>query len=214
MLKLRILTALVLAPLVVAAIYLAPFAGYAATFAVITAAAAWEWAALIGCRTIPARALYTLAYLALAGGLYLVPALWLPLMCGAAVFWIYALIRVVGFDPERTLSGVQISDAFYGLLAIGGAFAALMALRSLPDGAHWVMLALLSVWLADVGAYFAGRRFGRRKLLAKVSPGKSWEGVFGGLAAVLLVVLVVLALWGQPRLGWWVPVLPLLVLFS
>ena len=213
-LKARVLTALVLAPLVVAAIYLAPLWLYAVVFGLITAAAAWEWAALVGCATIAARAVYTLSYAALAAVIFAVPALWVPLLIGAVVFWMYALYRVLAFDPAAAGGQFRPADALYGLLAIGGAYAALIVLRALPDGANWVMLALASVWLADVGAYFAGKQFGRRKLLAKVSPGKSWEGVLGGMLAVLLVVVAVLVLRGEAQIARWLPVLAVLVLVS
>ena len=64
---------------------------------------------------------------------------------------------------------------------------ALVVLHSRPDqGPHWVLFLLVLVWVADSGAFFAGRQFGRTKLAPKVSPGKTWEGVFGALIACAL----------------------------
>jgi len=70
----------------------------------------------------------------------------------------------------------------------------------LPDGAQWVLFALVLVWVADIGAYFCGRRFGRVRLAPQVSPAKTWEGVFG---AMLLSALVAIAgaLWFHLPLG-------------
>jgi phosphatidate cytidylyltransferase len=59
-------------------------------------------------------------------------------------------------------------------------------LRSLPDGEWWVLLILPAVWLADSGAFFVGRRFGRRALVPRLSPKKTWEGYFGGIMAAIL----------------------------
>lgn len=214
MLKTRILTALILAPLVIAAIYLGSPLVFALVFAAITAAAALEWAALIGLKGPAQQGVYGVAYLAVAATLFLVPALQQPLLLGSLAFWVYALIRVLTFRAHPQPVSRDWADAVFGLLAVGAAFAALLTLKALPDGAHWVLLALTSVWLADVGAYFAGKRFGRRKLLARVSPGKSWEGVIGGQLAVLLVVVTALQLWGQPMPWAWVLLLPLITLAS
>lgn len=213
MLKTRILTAVVLAPLVVAAIFLAPGWAYAALFAAVVAAGAWEWAALVGVQTLAERMVYLGVFLALALLLYLWPALHVPALVLAASFWLLALVRVLRFTGAERLNGTHWLDVVLGLVVVGGAYAALLTLRSQPDGASWVMLALLLVWLADIGAYFAGRAYGRRKLLPTVSPGKSWEGVMGGMAVTLLVVLGILAWWGV-ALAPWLLALPLLVLVS
>lgn len=213
MLKTRLLTALVLAPLVVAAIYWAPYWLYALVFLGVTAAGAWEWGKLVGLHT-PAQQLgHLLLFLVLAAAMYFEPALQVPLMGLAACFWLLALVRVLKFTGQESLAGADWLDAGLGLVVVGGAFAALLTLRSQIQGPHWVMLALLLVWLADIGAYFAGRRFGRRKLLPTVSPGKTWEGVAGGMLVTLLVVLGALALWEQP-LQPWIWAVPLLVLVS
>lgn len=213
MLKTRVLTALVLAPLVVAAIYWAPLWLYGMLFLGVTAAGAWEWGMLVGLRRSGPRIIYLALYLILAAGLYMQPALWLPLLVAAAGFWVWGLVRVLRFTGTEALDGIDWLDAGLGLVVVAGAYAALLTLRTQPDGAHWVMLALLLVWLADIGAYFAGRRFGSRKLAPAVSPGKSWEGVIGGMAVTLVVVLGALALWRQPLLPWLLA-LPVLVLVS
>ena len=67
---------------------------------------------------------------------------------------------------------------------------ALVRLRlAVPDGAQWTLFVLLLVWVADIGAFFSGRRFGRIRLAPEVSPGKTWEGVLGGIAVSALVAI-------------------------
>ncbi len=213
MLKTRVLTALVLAPLIVATIYLAPMWFYALLFALATAAAAYEWAALVGLDRGLTQWTYTFSFALLAVVIYWYPPLRPLLLWAAAAFWLLALVRVLRFSGSERLSGINVVDAVLGLVVIGGSFAALLELRAGSTGAHWVMLSLLLVWLADIGAYFAGRKFGRRKLLPPVSPGKTWEGVYGGMLATIVVIGGALLLWQQSILAWLVA-LPLLVLLS
>lgn len=62
---------------------------------------------------------------------------------------------------------------------------------------------MVLAWGADIGAYFAGKTFGKRKLAPRVSPGKSWEGFYGGLVASLLITLVVCSRAGRVNVGCW-----------
>ena len=75
------------------------------------------------------------------------------------------------------------------------------------DGAQWVLFALVLVWVADIGAYFCGRRFGRVRLAPQVSPGKTWEGVFGGMLLSALVAIAG-ALWFHLPLGTFLAAVP------
>ncbi len=97
-----------------------------------------------------------------------------------------------------------------GLLVLVPAWAALVVLHSRFDHGYFVLLAFI-IWGADTGAYFAGRAFGKRKLAPNVSPGKSWEGVIGGLLVALLAALVA-TYWLTPLGGY--PAFFLLVLLT
>jgi len=92
------------------------------------------------------------------------------------------------FAPRRVSPWAA---AAAGVLALVPSWLALVRLRlTLPDGAQWVLFALVLVWVADIGAFFFGRLFGRIRLAPTVSPGKTWEGLLGGVAVSMLVAII------------------------
>jgi len=191
MLKLRILSALVLIPLVVWALFAWPTPAFAALLGVFILVGGWEWTALAGIRAVASRGLYV-ALLAVAGmALFLTPAWIRPLLALAVMFWLWVFIEHVAF---RDLKAGFLAS-FPGKL-LGGFFVLLpawivpLSLRELPDGKWLTLFLMVVVWGADTGAYFAGHRWGRHKLAPLVSPGKSWEGVGGGLVTVVILALV------------------------
>jgi len=135
-----------------------------------------------------------LAYLAVAAALIAAvvamrgSAFAWALVIGTCAWWLLVLVWIkrypTGFDathPSRWLT------AGAGLLVVPGTIAAVTLLHGASDGALRLLFAFVLVWAADVGAYFAGKSMGRNKLAPNVSPGKTWEGVFGGLALSLLI---------------------------
>jgi phosphatidate cytidylyltransferase len=94
----------------------------------------------------------------------------------------------------------KLGRLLLGVGWIGGCFVFMPLLRRLDDGLAWVFLLLALAWLADTGAYFAGRFLGRHKLYELVSPKKTWEGFFGGIIVTTIGVFVVRAV-GLPSLG-------------
>jgi len=211
-LRARIITALTLLPLVLAAIYLLPLAGFALVFLAVVAIAAHEWAALAGWSTQAARIGYVVALAPLAAVLWWVPPLREPLLVVSAAFWLLAMGVVLSY-PRSSGWLTRPLLAGSGWLVLLGAWTALLVVRDRPAGAHWLVWLFLLVWAADIGAYFAGRRFGRRKLAPAVSPGKTWEGAAGGAALALLItagLLVAAGAW-QPA---WLPVIGVLVVVS
>ena len=83
------------------------------------------------------------------------------------------------------------SKVLIGLLILLPAWQGLVLLKQWPLGNYLIVAVMVLVWGADIGAYFSGRAFGKRKLAPQVSPGKSWEGVLGGLLTCLLIALAV-----------------------
>ena len=187
MLKTRILTALVLGIVVLSVLFAMPPVAGVALVAVLMLAGAWEWSRFAGFAAAPARLGYVLAAGAVGALAWLSsgdwPA-WQWLMAAAALWWLVAFVwlALAPAHVNRTVA------AFAGLCTLVPAWVGLARLLLQPThGAAYMFYLLLVVWAADIGAYFAGRRFGRLKLAPQVSPNKTWEGIFGGLAGGLLV---------------------------
>jgi len=205
MLSTRIATALVLIPLVLAALFALPPLGWAVAALAAVAAAAVEWARLAGCERRGAAA-FAAVVVASGALLLLAPAAgfgargWPPAIavavCGIALaFWL-------GVAPQWLRANSSPASSFalcaIGFVVLMGAWVAVVQLQARSP---WLVLAALAiVWIADTAAYFAGRAFGRRKLAPAISPGKTWEGVYGGLGAVALYALALVPL--APRAGY------------
>lgn len=191
MLKQRVITALVLLAVFLPALFAPVAAPFLALTLALIAAAAWEWARLNGLAGAPALATGLLCA-ALCAGLWLggavarpLPALWL----GVSALWIaggaWLLRRGVAGWPRVPL----IARWCAGLAVLTAAWLAMAQAHGM--GVNFLLSVMALVWTADIGAYFAGRALGGRlthgaKLARNISPGKSWEGVFGGLLCVLV----------------------------
>lgn len=201
MLLQRIITAIILLPIALAGFFLLDGWAFALFIGAVVTLAGWEWARLAGHDSQPARIAYAALVALLIGGLYCLapqyPLLAPALLVAAAFWWPLALLLVVGYPASAAFWRPRGAALVIGLLILLPAWQGLVLLKQWPY-ANWLILAVMVlVWAADVGAYFAGKAFGRRKLAPKVSPGKSWEGFIGGLALSLALV-VGLGLW----LGW------------
>jgi phosphatidate cytidylyltransferase len=198
MLSTRILTAALALAVVLAALFLLRPLYFALLVLLVIAAAADEWARLA--RFAPlSRASFVGVVVVAALALLFAPAAgfargWPDAIvlgvCGVATaFWLLvATPWVVQRWPMRTGPALMIA----GFIVLLGAF---VALAELEARSPWLVLAAMAiVWIADTAAYFSGRAFGRRKLAPQVSPGKTWEGVYGALAAVAIYALALIPL--------------------
>jgi phosphatidate cytidylyltransferase len=161
---------------------------------------AWEWGRLVGWpRAVVWAYALVFALLALAGGGLFDAAGAMQIAQAAASWWLLAFIGVTRF-PWR-IPTVIVAAA--GLMALLPSWLLLAYLHNFsPNGPALVLSVLFIVWAADVGAFFCGRTFGRAKLAPKVSPGKTWEGVLGGLVGATSAASLA-GLWlGQSVLGW------------
>jgi len=201
MLKTRILTALVLVPCVLAALFALSPAAFAVVTLVVTGAAAREWGRLAGFGT-PRLPIFVVVTLLL--GLALLYPAWsgfgrgwgneiVLAVCGtSAVFW---LCVAPPWVVARWPTSSPLPMAFVGWVVLCGAWVAIVELQARSP---WLLLAAMAiVWIADTAAYFSGRTFGRRKLAPQVSPGKTWEGVYGALLAVGLYAVALVPLAGR-----------------
>ncbi|MCU5771306.1 phosphatidate cytidylyltransferase [Erwiniaceae bacterium BAC15a-03b] len=203
MLKSRLITAFILIPVVIAALFLLPPSGFMITILVVCMLAAWEWGQFAGFASRSQRIwLAVLCGLLLALMMLALPAyqhsLHLPVMTislwASLGWWLVALGLVLFYPTSAALwRQSRFLRLVFGILTIVPFFWGMLALRQYHydidhfAGAWWLLYVMLLVWGADSGAYMFGRLFGKHKLAPKVSPGKTWEGFFGGLLTSALI---------------------------
>lgn len=191
----RVATALLVIPAALIAVLALPTEGVALVFSIVAVAASLEWSRIAKPRRVAG---YGFA-LVVAGSLlvlWLVGSKWLGVLlilcAGSLVWWGIALVWIIRFERGRepaALDGV-ITRGIVGWLVIVPAWAGVVYLHASAEDGPWkVLFVLILVWAADIAAYFAGRKFGARRLAATTSPGKSVEGAFGGIAAVAVLGL-------------------------
>lgn len=193
MLKTRVITAVFLTIGFLAALFLASNIVWTLLTLTATLLGVWEWSKLI---KLHKQEMYFYLSLASAVGLFLVFSIdttfavyhdrvVFALLGLSALFWII-------FSPVWLISRKRITHkpvmGFLGLVLLLSTWVALNGLQSISP---WLLLGvLITVWLADSCAYFAGKRFGRHKLAPEISPGKTWEGVAGAMLAATVYGLV------------------------
>lgn len=187
----RILTAVVLIPLVVAAVLMLSWSWLGVIFGALVLAGTWEWTHLAGWST-PVRVTYVILMAAGMYGLSLADTSVIQVLMGLAVlWWLVAFVRVVQVQRGARLTLMPAPAwVLVGWLLLLPAWMSLVEIhRGSALGPELLLLLLVLVWLADIGAYFAGRAFGRHKLASDVSPGKTWEGVAGGAVTSMAVAV-------------------------
>lgn len=197
MLKQRIITALILVPLVLAAINYLPTSILALLFGLIILIGASEWAVMAGVRSVQIKFGYPLllAVLMLLSFTQLSESFSISTLFNIAlIWWFIAFLVMINLQTTNRLpkqhTGLYL---IIGILVLLPAWMSLLYLHGNEQlGPEWVFYLFAIIWTADTGAYFAGRAFGKHKLADKISPGKTWEGVLGGLVLVSFVALLCL----------------------
>ncbi|WP_321841562.1 phosphatidate cytidylyltransferase [Paraburkholderia bannensis] len=190
MLKTRVITAIVLLAVFLPVTLFAPVAAFGALIGLVVVFAAWEWA-----RLLKAGKVGSIVYAAIAAALVFASTRLesaRPLYQAAGIFWLVAGPYVLARKPVLAAGAWRAFLLAAGFILFAACWHALVAARAL--GVGFVLSLLLVVWLADIGAYFSGKAFGKHKLAPAISPGKTWEGAVGGWAAVMVVSVAALVL--------------------
>jgi phosphatidate cytidylyltransferase len=191
MLKQRVLTALILIPLVLAAIFALPARWFVLLLAIIFLGGCWEYRRLAGLFSHWAGYLLVLMQASIFVILFRHINHWntndLVYMSICCAAWLLMFFRLFfyrpGTHPDNAYRLVSFATA---IVSVTTGWFAIGWIRIHPDGSWLLLLLLLIVWSADTGAYFAGRAFGKRKLAPQISPGKTQAGLLGGLIAASL----------------------------
>ena len=186
-LKQRIITALWLVPLALIGFFYLQGVSYAMFIGAVIALGAWEWAALAGIKHQLGRVSYALVTCLALLLLYTQPMLAEPLMLMAMGWWLLAIVMVISYPASVKLWGGLLGKLLIGWLILLPAWQGLLILKQWPQANTLILMLMVLIWSADIGAYFTGKTFGKRKLAPRVSPGKSWEGAIGGAVISLLV---------------------------
>ena len=222
MLRQRILTAVPLALIVLVIIWRLPPVWMQVVMAAAMLFAAWEWADLSGYRCTTQRLAYVGAVGALIAAIALID---LPARTAWQVpgllWWLTIAVWLLDTgrrrEPARLPRWLRTGA---GLITLSVAWVGVAAIHGRPEaGAFWLTVLVMLVWGADIGGYFAGRRFGRHKLAPTISPNKTWEGVAGGLVLAIAVVVPFRAIAGGfhanlPGYGWLIAVAIMVALLS
>ncbi len=207
MTRTRILAALLMAPLAIAAVLLLNTPWMAAVSAIVFLAALWEWLRLTDIEDTLSRTLLLLANL-----LLMVAIVWASATGGGSlvllkmmvvvgvIWWLLATLWLRHYDfASDHDTRARVFKLAAGTLAVIPAWCALCLIHANEGGAYgnrWLLLALAVVWATDTGAYFAGRRFGKHKLAPRISPNKTVEGLVGGVIAGVAVAVAAAPLAG------------------
>lgn len=204
MLKQRVITALILVTLFLAALFLLPASAWSVVVVLMVMQGAWEWSKLAKMNGFFAGAFLAFILASILSMILMYVVLHVqqkhPLQIFiygmTALFWLVLV-------PFWFKNGWKIHNPW--LLALVGWFVlvptgmAMIDLRAANPQPWWLLGVMSMVWMADISAYFAGRKFGKNKLAPTISPGKTWEGVAGAMIGVLVYVIIVMFVSGMSQ---------------
>lgn len=204
----RVVTASVLASIVMTGVLMLPTIYLSLLFGLVVLVGGWEWARLIGITALSGRVIYLLLLIAifwLVLELISHPGYRIWFFSGAVLWWCCVIAYLMHIKEIK--SGPQqfaMFPAISGFFVLVPAWAAIHSLHSSGEsGPILVLFLLILIWLADIGAYFSGHRWGRTKLAPIISPGKTREGLYGALASAAVCSVLLSWLLGEwSRLHW------------
>ncbi|HIC47935.1 MAG TPA: phosphatidate cytidylyltransferase [Methylophaga aminisulfidivorans] len=187
MLKQRLITAAILIPLAVWAVFASSLTTFTTLIVAVALLAAWEWHQMIGIQSPGMRVMLAVDLIIV---LYLAITQLNPyfIISIGILIWLIALVVILGFSNKslaERLSHVfknKVFGAISSILILTVFVVSSITLKAFSEiGAFLFFFVMVTVWLADTGGYFAGKRFGKHALAPAVSPNKTWEGVAGGV---------------------------------
>jgi phosphatidate cytidylyltransferase len=204
----RSITASILFVLVISLI-LAPVQYFLAGVAVLVAIACWEWANLAGCRSIISRIAYSIV---LFIGCFIIYAiafitLFVPhIMLAAILGWLFALVAIVSYPKLVSWKIFTYVPRKIGLYIVGVWFIAPCVLGVIilqSSNVQLLFFPLTIIWAMDIGAYLVGKKYGKHKIIPKVSPGKSYQGLAGGIVCAAITIGVFAYILPDLFTNWW-----------
>ncbi len=189
MLKQRLITAIILIPIIVWVLLNASSQTLAWVMGIFIALGAWEWAAICGWHNRMARSIYVIAMSLALLATHTIYTYIIYILLAACLWWLLATYWVLRYQKGQNLiPHSPFIKALLGFFILLPAWGALLLLHE-HEGGRGLLFLFVLIWAADTGAYFAGRRWGQKKLAHKISPGKTWEGVAGALLMSSIVSL-------------------------
>jgi phosphatidate cytidylyltransferase len=197
MLKQRIITASILAPLMIVGVFALPFQYFSFFIAIIVMFGAWEWSNIAGYT----KPIQRIGYAILTGCLILSCMMWLNtvdyldqitlftyVLLSSLIWWVMSFFAVIFYPKTGGILKISLISLLLGWFILLPMWVGFMVLKL--HGAVWILCVLLLIWGADIGAYFSGRKWGKLKLAPQVSPGKSWAGFFGGVLTSMIIMIM------------------------
>ena len=202
MLKYRLLTAFLMGPIILWGIYSLPDFWFSFAAVILFTIGAWEWAAFVGLIKTPKRTLFVLFNLALyLSVLYLEnSSVNHAIIYFSVAWWLISIPLLLTFPfKSNHFLRLNITKGLIGVVLLLATLLSMVLIRTNPKfGPEFVLYIILMIWFADSGAYFAGRSLGKNKLIPKVSPGKTWEGVIGALVVTVTASIIALDILNIP----------------
>jgi len=199
MLKQRVITAVILLCLFLAALFQLPASGWSVLVGLMVMQGTWEWSKLAKMRGMVAALYLVTTFALLSVMLWLIfnqtiSSLQLFIYGAAAIFWVLVVPAWLAFGWKVRNFWLMGAAGWLVLLPLG---MAMLDLRVEAPSPWWLLGVMGLVSMADISAYFAGRKFGKNKLAPSISPGKTWEGVAGAMLGVTVYVGIVMMLSGM-----------------